>query len=712
MTLSSRIFVGLGLGIASGLFFGELLADFEVIGDLFVGLLQITVLPYIMVSLIAGFARLEVAQASRLALRGGGTLLLIWAVALFVIFVSSLAFPQLGTGTFFSSVNTPEPTETNLIELYVPANIFFSLSNNMVPAVVLFSIFVGLALISVEEKQLVLPFFDGLAAALTRINHKIVELTPYGIFFISAAAAGTLTMEEVARVQVYLITYISVAVLVTFWIFPGLISAVSGISFREILSTFRDSLVTAFATGSQFVVLPQIAESCKALIKKHHGKDEQVESAVDIIVPVSFNFPSLGKLLVLLFVLFSAWFTDTDIDVADHISLVFNGVFSLFGSINVAVPYLLDSLEIPSDMFQLFLVTGIVVGRFGAMLAALHIVALGIIVTLALAGKLKPEIQPIMRFAVITLLSLFIMVMGLRTYFMVFVPESPDRNQVLSEITLMQKRVESRMLEGVPAPDPERSNGTRIDRILETGVLKVGYRPLNLPCTFITPEGDLVGFDVEMAHMMAQDLGVELEFSSIESQKVGEMLTSGQIDIAMSCIPGLPDMYGEVSFSRSYLGLTLALVVPDHMRDQYSNLEDLRQQEITIALVASNYFRTRINQSLPHAKVVVLETTEEFFLNEEPVADVLVLSAEEGAAYTYRYPRYTTVRTPKSIRIPASYAVPKGDIEMMEFVSNWVDLKKSEGTTDALYQYWMLGGVTKKKLPRWSIVRDVLHWID
>ena len=98
----------------------------------------------------------------------------------------------------------------------------------MVPAVVIFSIFLGLALISVDEKLLVLPFFDGLAAALTSINHKIVELTPFGIFFISAAASGTLTMDELGRVQVYLVTYISVALLVTFWIFPGLASWLPG----------------------------------------------------------------------------------------------------------------------------------------------------------------------------------------------------------------------------------------------------------------------------------------------------------------------------------------------------------------------------------------------------------------------------------------------------------------------------------------------------
>jgi hypothetical protein len=70
-----------------------------------------------MVSLVAGFARLELSQASKLAIRGGSTLLLIWGLALFVIFLSTYAFPDLSSSSFFSSAIMPEPTPTNLIDL-------------------------------------------------------------------------------------------------------------------------------------------------------------------------------------------------------------------------------------------------------------------------------------------------------------------------------------------------------------------------------------------------------------------------------------------------------------------------------------------------------------------------------------------------------------------------------------------------------------------
>lgn len=714
MGLSARIFTGLAAGLLTGLFFGEIVADLKIFGDIFVKLLQITVLPYIIVSLIAGFGRMDLDQARRLAVRGTAVLLAIWGLALVIIFLGALAFPDLDTASFFSSAIASETEETDLISLYLPANVFFSLANNLVPAVVFFSILVGVALISVEDKSTVLPFFDGLAAALSKINHGIVQLTPYGIFAISAAAAGTMTIEEVGRVQVYLITYISLATLITFWIFPGLVAALSGISYREVLSTFKDTLVMAFATGNQFVVLPQIAENCKELLRRHGVDGPESESAIDIIVPVSFNFPSLGKLLVLLFVLFAAWFTDTELDSGDRLTLAFNGLFSLFGSLNVAVPYLLDSLRVPADMFQLFLVTGIVVGRFGAMLAALHIIVLSVLGTLALCGKVNLRLVAVARYLLITGISLFALVLVLRAYFLVFVPDAPPRDTVLAGIELMEERVNSRFSETVPPASVTQLAGTRVDHILRHGVLQVGYRPNNLPCSYLTPAGKLVGFDVEMAHILAEDIGVDLEFVPFEFDRLGRMLASGQIDIAMSCIASLPGRFSYASFSRPYLDLTLAFVVPDHERDIYADLELLRQRkDLTIALVSNHYFKSRIERLLPNASIVFLEAAEDFFNGGDQGADALLLSAEEGAAYSYRYPRYTVARVDRgAIRLPAGYPVPKGDIEMLEFVSNWVYLKKKDGTIDALYEYWMLGGAAKARTPRWSVIRDVLGWVD
>ncbi|KAA1192840.1 cation:dicarboxylase symporter family transporter [Pseudohalioglobus sediminis] len=713
MSLSGRILVGLVVGILTGLFFGELVADLKVLGDIFVRLLQITVLPYIVASLISGIGRMSMAHARQLAVRGGLVLLFIWIMALVLIFTAALAFPSIDAASFFGSAAPVDPRQPNLYDLYLPANIFYSLSNNFVPAVVLFSILVGIALISIEEKDSILHFFDGIAKTMSRINNIVVQLTPYGIFAIAAAASGTMTIEELGRVQVYLVTYVCLAVLTTFWIFPGLISALSGIPFGEVFRTFRDPLVTAFATGNQFVVLPQIAASCKQLLARHGAGDEQTDSAVDILVPVSFNFPSLGKLLVLLFVLFAAWFTDVELDAANGFFLASAGLLSLFGSINVAVPYMLDALRIPSDMFQLFLVTGIVVGRFGAMLAALHIIVLSILGALAMSGRLRFSLRLFTRYLLLTFMGLVLMVAALRVYFELFVPPPPPREEVLANVELSSRWIPFEVSTTLPEITQTQLSGSRVDHILHSGILQVGYRPNNLPCSYITPRGELVGYDVEMAQALAVDLEVELEFVPFEYDDLGRMLAAGDIDVAMSCIASLPDRFAYATFSDPYLTLRLGFVMPDHERALFMDLDKLRAKtDLTIALVSSHYHEERLKHLLPNVSIVMLESAEDFFTGRSQGADAMVLTVEEGSAYAYRYPQYTVVGSSREIGIPASYPVPKGDLEMMQFMNNWIQLKRLDGTIDALYQYWMLGGAAKQKQPRWSVIRDVLGWVD
>ena len=114
MSLSSKILIGLIAGILTGLFFGELVADLKLLGDVFVKLLQVTVLPYIVASLIAGFGRMNTSDARKLAVRGTAALLVIWALALAIIFTAQLAFPELDTASFFGSPQSHSVEEPDL----------------------------------------------------------------------------------------------------------------------------------------------------------------------------------------------------------------------------------------------------------------------------------------------------------------------------------------------------------------------------------------------------------------------------------------------------------------------------------------------------------------------------------------------------------------------------------------------------------------------
>ena len=58
------------------------------------------------------------------------------------------------------------------------------------------------------------------------------------------------------------------------------------------------------------------------------------------------------------------------------------------------------------------------------------------------------------------------------------------------------------------------------------------------------------------------------------------------------------------------------------------------------------------------------------------------------------------------------YALAGHDAKLKDFVDHWLELKKKDKTIERLYDHWILGKTAVEKEPRWSVIRNVLHWID
>ena len=161
------------------------------------------------------------------------------------------------------------------------------------------------------------------------------------------------------RLQSYIIPFIAATLLLTFWVLPGLAATFTPFSYREILKSTRDALTTGFVTGNLFITLPMLVESTKELFENHRARNDETDNYVEVLVPASFNFPNIGKLLTLLFVLFAGWFVGKSIALADYPGFAVLGLFTLFGGVDLALPFLLDQMQIPADMYQLYVVTGV-----------------------------------------------------------------------------------------------------------------------------------------------------------------------------------------------------------------------------------------------------------------------------------------------------------------------------------------------------------------
>lgn len=713
MSFSTQILVGLAAGILVGLFFGEGAGELKWAADGFIKLLQMTVLPYVTLSIIGGLGNLQFAQARALALRGGAVLAGIWLMSLGFALLLPVTFPSTVSASFFSTTLIEKRPPFNFVDLYIPANPFYSLANNVVPAVVLFSVIVGVALIGVERKRTLLDVLAVATDALSRATRLIVYLTPYGLFAIAATTAGTLSLEQIGRLQVYLVGYVLVALLVSLWVLPGLVAALTPIPMRDLFSLTRNALITAFVTGDLFIVLPVLIGSSRTLIEAH-GRDDAASSGLpDVIVPASFNFPHAGKLLSMSFVLFAGWFADAPVPLAEYPRLALTALVTFFGSLNVAVPFLLDQFRIPGDTFQLFLASGVINSRFGTLVAAMHTVAVALLGTCAMTGTLRWDGRRLLRYVTVTAALTIMTIGGARMLFASAMQQPYTRDQVLAGMHLLHEPVKA-IVHRDADRRPTTETGPLLDSIRSRGVLRVGYLAQSLPFAFFNARKELVGFDVELAYRLASDLKVGLEFVPVDRDAMLKELAAGSCDIVMSGVVVTPLRAGQALHSNSYLDETLALVVRDEDRTRFEQWSSIRSAgRLTIAVPDVPYYVDRIRELAPAAVIRRFDNVPALLGQASTGVDAIALPAERGSAWTLMYPRYTVVvPEPSRVRIPLAYPLARNDQLFARFVNTWIELKQKDGTVQALYDYWILGRSADRPAPRWSIVRNVLHWVD
>lgn len=716
MSFTTQILLGLFLGVATGLFLGEYAQPFSTGGSVFIALLQMTVLPYIVVSLIGNLGKISWAKSRGLLLAGISALLVLLAIGVLILIAVPLAFPDWKTASFFSASLVEPARAFDLVALYIPANPFSSLANNVVPAAVLFSILLGVGVSGVPGNQGFIQALDVIADALNRINKMVIKITPLGVFAIAAGTAGTISIDEVSRLQAYLITYTVLVILLSLVVLPMLVSAVTPFRYRDLISIPRDSLITIFATAKIIVLLPQLIDNVKELFRRYDLEDDDIDSGANVLMPLAYPFPNLGTYVILMFVPFSAWYLGRSLDIGDQLSFHGAALLSSFVAPIIGVPFLLDILQIPADMMELFVISTVYTDRVRVVLGAMHLLSLTIVALCISRGLFKVNWPQLLRAMVVSILLLGIALVGIRSYLGIALQDSYHGDTALVQMKWMERTVDAvAFLDTLPPPDPDAAALGRSAAIVKRGTLRVGYLRDSLPFAFTNDSGEVVGFDVELAHNLASSLGLKLELVRIKIKQIDSLLKTGQIDIVMSGLAITPGRAMRWQFSQSPLDLTLGFLVRDYRRNEFAELSKVEQADaLRLGMVQSDpAFHQQIQLALPNAVIETVKSPRNFLRGRRPELDAVIYSAEGGSAWTLIYPAYTVVvPRPMKIQVPLGYVLPRGDAEWSRFISQWIELKQKDHTIEDLYAHWILGAGASDTEPRWSVIRSVLHWVD
>ncbi|WP_462163234.1 cation:dicarboxylate symporter family transporter [Pseudoalteromonas xiamenensis] len=695
------------LGIAAGLLFGERMATLQPLGTGFVKLMQITIFPYIVVSLIVGLGKFSQAQVKQVLGKATLVMLLLWAVGLAAIWAFTLTLPKHDAGTFFSPALVAPAPQIDFISQYIPANPFASMAEGNVPALVIFCIALGMALIPNQSKHVLLDVLDVVGQGLSVISKKIIALFPIGIFAMTASTAGTISQAELANLQVYWVMVICLGIYLMLVLLPMLVAAITPVKYRDFIFVLRNAWITAFSTGNVFIVLPVITEGIKSHLRKIKQSDETSDHIAEVLVPIAYTFPSLGKLTTLLFVTFAAWLTGNPVGVEQIPNITLSAMLSYFANVHIAIPYLLDVLKIPADSYQLYLSMSVLSAKVVSPTTVVYIFAF-VFMTIFYVRK-QLHLKRIRSFYYLSLLAALLPACMFASF---------TANQWLAKNTQAADEVIANMVvaDTVPAavlnhvPKSYQFGDmalTNVDVIQKRGLLRIGYLTDNVPFSYFNQKGELVGFDIALAHKLAADLGVKVEFIPFKKPDLTEYLNKGYFDVAMSGLEINVKDLARVRFSNQVMTLQLALVAKDHELKRFAKREDvLNHKELKLAHVEYGALLSKIKNSYPQVKPVSIPNIKAYFDHPEKY-DALVVSAEAGFAWSMFYPEFGVI-VPKGAErhYPIGLAVARYNQDLLSYINGWLEIQKANGTVSNTYNYWILGQNSQTRVKRWSLIDE------
>ena len=245
---------------------------------------------------------------------------------------------------------------------------------------------------------------------------------------------------------------------------------------------------------------------------------------------------------------------------------------------------------------------------------------------------------------------------------------------------------------------PDNATGV-MDRIKRKGVLRVATEPYFAPYEFIDPEQlgqkQYVGADMELARLIAEKMGVELEIVPMEFTQVLPALSENQCDLTLSAIAFTPSRASAYALSKGYYfpatSASTAFVIREEDQENITSLEDLADKTIVAhssslqeALASKHILNYRefrrvssvqavyeaVRKGKADAGIVDLETATNYIRNNKDAG----LTLAEGLVFTLEE-QYLGLRI----------AAKKGELQLIYFVNGVID----EALADGTYAKWL-----------------------
>lgn len=233
------------------------------------------------------------------------------------------------------------------------------------------------------------------------------------------------------------------------------------------------------------------------------------------------------------------------------------------------------------------------------------------------------------------------------------------------------------------------AGGDVLDNILKKKEITVGLTTLT-PWVMKNRDGQLIGFEVDVANRLARDMGVKVKFKQYQWNKLIPALKDGEIDIIASGLSITPKRALEIAFSRPYASSGYSLVSNLNLTRDFSSIKDLNNEKIFIAAVKGTVSADLAAKVFPLAKLDLRKDVDD-------ATSAVVNGSVHAFISSSPVPEFITLKHPKQVDLPLkkpllttkeAFAIRKGNPEMLAFLNAWIIAHDADEWLDSTHEYW------------------------
>ncbi len=250
------------------------------------------------------------------------------------------------------------------------------------------------------------------------------------------------------------------------------------------------------------------------------------------------------------------------------------------------------------------------------------------------------------------------------------------------------------------AADMNLWRNSTLNQILKRGELRVGLEAGYMPFEMRSKNGQIIGFDVDIAKAMAKAMGVKLKLVNTAWDGIIPALLTNKFDIIMSGMTITQQRNLKINFANPYVVVGQAILLSKKLEGKVKSYKDLNSPKYTIVtkLGVTGEFATK--KYIPKAHLQTFET--------EPEAVMQVINGKADA-FVYDQPYCAVFYAKKGIGKlvfldkpftyePLAWGVQKGDPDFLNWLNNFLRQIKHNGTYSKTYKKWFLGNTWLKEV--------------